>query len=255
MGHKIISNEWWKDFFDEHYIKLYNDKLFTERTQKEVTFLKDIFIQNNKSSKILDLACGQGRHAVGLAVLGYDVTGLDYSNNLLALARLRAEVHKVSVHLVQGDMRSLPFKNTEFDGAVSMFSSFGYFENEEDNERVIAEVARVLKKEGVFVLDLRSINSLQRHPSNTSTEVNSIGIEIQSRTFFNIHTKYWDVVMTWKQGDTKGEKVYRMRIYTKKEIVKLLMQQGLVVKKIFGSFTGTPYTNKSNRMIIVAKKQ
>lgn len=60
--------------------------------------------------------------------------------------------------------------------------------------------------------------------------------------------------MTWKQGDMKGEKVYRMRIYTKEEIVKLLMQQGLVVRKIFGSFTGDPYTNKSNRMIIVASK-
>ena len=254
MHYEIISNEWWKDFFDEHYIELYNDKLLTERTQKEVNFLKSVFIQSSKFSKILDLACGQGRHTVELAAMGYDVTGLDYSNDLLALARFRAEVNKVSVHLVKSDMRSIPFKHAEFDGVISMFSSFGYFEKEEDNEKVIAEVARVLKKQGVFVLDLRSLNFLQKHPSSKSTDINSLGIEIQSKTFFNIQTNYWDAVMIWKRGNMKGKKVYRMRIYSKKEITELLMRNGLVVKQIIGSFTGTQYTNKSNRMIVVATK-
>ena len=101
-------------------------------------------------SRILDVPCGQGRHAHLFAEAGYKVDGLDYSEPLLKIARKRGT--GANLKYSQGDMRALPSRWTSrFDGVVNLFTSFGFFTNPGDDAKVIAEFARVLKPGGILL--------------------------------------------------------------------------------------------------------
>src|SRR4029077_14769476 len=100
-------------------------------------------------SRVLDLACGTGRIAVPLAARGFDVAGIDISQRALEVARAAAP----ELDWRHGDMRELPWDDESFDGVINLWSAFGYFETQAEHERVLAEVARVLRPGGVFVID------------------------------------------------------------------------------------------------------
>ena len=126
------------------------EPIFTpERDRHEVARLMDI-LGLPAGSRILDVPCGQGRHAHLLAEAGYRVEGLDYSEHLLTLARKRGT--GPALHYTQGDMRKLPARWTgRFDAVLNLFTSFGFFTDPRDDARVITEFARVLKPGGVLL--------------------------------------------------------------------------------------------------------
>ncbi len=123
---------WWESFFGPDYLKQYEHAL--PRTAQEVEGLERI-LHLRKASRILDLACGAGRHAIELARRGYQVTGYDLSEDLVRRARADAKRAKVKVSFVRGDMRELDFRG-RFDAVINMFSSFGYFGSVEDGARM-----------------------------------------------------------------------------------------------------------------------
>src|SRR5207237_6807952 len=100
-------------------------------------------------ARVLDLACGHGRHSARLARRGFDVTGLDVSASSLELARET----EPAAEYVEGDMRELPFEDASFDAAINLFTAFGYFDDEAADQRVLHEVARVLRSGASFLLD------------------------------------------------------------------------------------------------------
>ena len=116
------------------------------QTQRQIQFLK---AQLNREGCVLDVACGTGRHTIALCKSGFDVVGLDVSVNLLKIAKKHGDSA-----LVRGDMRFLPFKAEAFTAAVSMDNSFGYLPSEKENQQSLAEVKRVLKIGGLFLLDV-----------------------------------------------------------------------------------------------------
>src|SRR5439155_176630 len=105
----------------------------------------DKILHLRKGSRILDVACGSGRHTIGLAKRGYRMTGFDLSRALLAEARKSARLAQVKPTFVEGDMRRLRFTNA-FDAAISMFTSFGYFDGPEEDREVLRGIARALHR-------------------------------------------------------------------------------------------------------------
>ena len=138
-------------FAADDYLYFYKDSLKDEYTREEVNFLiRELNL--DKPQKILDLACGHGRHANLLADFGHQVTGVDLSQDFLAIARKNAKSQGVNVHYLCADSRTYS-DPAAYDCVIHLFSSFGYFSDEE-NEQVIRNIADSLKPDGLFCLDI-----------------------------------------------------------------------------------------------------
>lgn len=140
--------QWFEEWFDTPYYHiLYNNRDYNE-AEHFLNLLTD-FLKLENNSKIIDLACGKGRHSVYLNKLGYDVLGLDLSEQSISFDKqFETGTLKFQVH----DMRN-PIKSEPVDAVFNLFTSFGYFETEEEDKRVFQSVADVLKNEAYFVLD------------------------------------------------------------------------------------------------------
>src|SRR6478752_1436171 len=129
--------DWWKSYFDAQYLLEYEPIFNLVRDRREVARLMEI-LGLPVGARVLDAPCGQGRHAHLLAEAGFRVDGIDYSEELLALAKRRGT--GASLRYLRADMRKLPAKWTNsFDGVVNLFTSFGFFDNPSDDARVVRE--------------------------------------------------------------------------------------------------------------------
>ncbi len=155
-------SDWWKNAFQKAWYPLQSITFdWKERTDTEVQSLKKILMLP-KASRILDVACGVGRHSVGLAKLGYQVTGIDISPSYLRSAKGFASKQGVKVRFICCDMRQLPF-HEEFDGVINLFSSFGYFHRASDDEKVLKGILRAIVPNGIFAIDTVNINFVRRN--------------------------------------------------------------------------------------------
>ncbi len=147
---------WYETFFGEDYVRfhLLGGEWLEERNAQQCDFLERT-LNLEPGARVLDLCCGQGRISVELARRGYQVTGLDLSEYLLGLARERAQAAGVEVEWVRRDMRDLPWRE-EFDAIVSVFTSFGYLETDEEDGKVLVAAGRALKPGGGLVLCLHN---------------------------------------------------------------------------------------------------
>jgi SAM-dependent methyltransferase len=147
---------WWESAFRADYLSVYAHR-DDASAAREVAAWMNRLPGLRAGARALDLCCGAGRHMRALGASGVDATGLDFSADLLAAARTAG-----SGRLVRGDMRSLPFASSTFDAVLSFFSSFGYFDSREEDFRVLAEVERVLRPSGGFLLDLPDPETVRR---------------------------------------------------------------------------------------------
>src|SRR5690606_12128167 len=127
-----VAVDWWRAFFDETYPRRY--AIDEGTTAAEVAMLRQLLPP--PPARVLDAACGQGRHSIALAQAGYTVTGVDASGPLLAIARAAAAEAGVSVEFVEADLREFSTERS-FDAAINMFTAFGYFEDDAENLRVL----------------------------------------------------------------------------------------------------------------------
>ena len=139
-------SEWYQSWFGEAYLELYPHRDEAEARRAVALLVREGVVKTG--ARVLDLACGAGRHAVELAQQGARVTGLDLSAVLLKAARARWPGP-----LVRADMRYLPLRSGSFDAVLNLFTSFGYFASDEESEGVLRDVARVLVPGGWFALD------------------------------------------------------------------------------------------------------
>jgi len=140
-------SKWFQSWFNTSYYHL----LYRNRDYKEAeVFIKNIvkYLNLDKDDSILDLACGKGRHSIFLNSLGFNVTGLDLSKNSIKEAKTR---ESSSLHFDVHDMRNL--YNTQFEVVLNLFTSFGYFEKDLDNFKVIQTIKSSLKQNGIGVID------------------------------------------------------------------------------------------------------
>ena len=273
---KSSKKEWWEGVFGEEYLKTYVDSITPAKTKAQVDFIvKNLKLR--KGVSILDLACGQGRHSIELAKRGYKVTGLDFSKYLINIAKENAKKKRMAADFIQGDMRNLYFRN-KFDAIINIFTSFGYFDKEEDNIKVIKKISRALKPRGKFLVDLANpINLLVQLTPDKQAERKGLlksvikdffnGIRITTSSEFNPETMVWSMRREWKEKGKKRAYTFNMRSFTLPELKHLFKENGLVVERVWGDFQGSssqilrgkiredkPYCFDSPRMIVLARK-
>jgi SAM-dependent methyltransferase len=247
---------WYEEFFGEDYMRfhLVGGQREADRAPAECDFIVNA-LGLKPGDRVLDLCCGQGRHAVELARRGFAVTGADLSRYLLGLARDAAEQAGVEVRLHRGDMRELPWEE-EFDAVIVMFTAFGYFDSEEDNERVLREVRKALRPGGRLLLDLPNREVFL----NLIADGRRTWYEHEGHLVLDEHT--WDLdrgrlrlsrTIVAPDG-TRRQTGHDLREYTHPEIVDLLTRAGLQWQRTFADLDMTELNPDSRRMLVVARK-
>jgi SAM-dependent methyltransferase len=252
---------WFKEWFNtQEYLDLYKHRDDTDAAK----IIKLLFenIKLPKNAKVLDLACGNGRHSVLFAKKGFSVTGIDLSGYLISKAeeKRKKEYSKYSKRLKFeiGDMRHIRHKN-EFNLVVNLFSSFGYFDNEKDNFDVLKSIARALVHGGYFFLDFLNSGYLLNNlvPYDVKKERGKTIVQI--RSFINGFVEKNIIIIKNNPSAGKSPVVNRykekIRLYSISDFRKMFAQNGLNILKVFGSYSGNSYNNeKSERLIILAQK-
>jgi SAM-dependent methyltransferase len=221
-----------------------------EATERQVAFLlRELALDSPQ--KILDLACGFGRHANRLAALGHDVTGIDLTPGFLELARLDAQARGVQVNYLQGDMRQIDYQ-AAFDHVLLMFTAFGYFEDEQ-NLLVLKNVARALKPGGLLIFDIMNRDTFLKGflPDHVTEKESSLMID---RHFFDsLSGRLYNRRIVIREG-VRRDKPFFIRMYNASEINSLLEQAGLKIKNIYADWDSNPLTIDSRRLVVIAQK-
>ncbi len=239
-------DDWYRRSFGEFYHLVYphrNDKAAAE----EVSGLVDLLALRGSGALVLDVGCGTGRHASAFADAGLRTIGVDLSTVLIRAAAGRPALKG---RLTLGDMRSLPFAEA-FQLVVNLFTSFGYFDDEE-NAAVLREMARVLVPNGRLVIDHVNVERLQKNLVARDTRAGAGYVLVQHRRIegSRIHK---NVTLTCDDGSS-GSFSEDVRLYAPEELAALLDAAGLGDIRFYGSYRGTPYDSRSDRMIVVARK-
>ncbi|RPJ28509.1 MAG: class I SAM-dependent methyltransferase [Chloroflexi bacterium] len=233
----------------EDYLFAYRDDLTDERSDAEVASLVKL-LELDSPMKILDLACGFGRHTNRLAALGHSVTGVDYMPGFLRLAREKATELGVQVDYRQGDMRQINFPEV-FDRVLLLFTSFGYFKDDE-NELVIKNMVSALKPGGYLMLDIQNRDVVLKDlPPADVIEKN--GDLLVNRFSFDVLTgRFHNRRIVIRDGIRK-DKPFSIRLYNATEVSDLLHGAGLVEYKLLGE-DDQPLSAYSRRIVVIAKK-
>jgi SAM-dependent methyltransferase len=248
-----VHPEWPITFFDEDYLRIYQPQITEERNRQEVEFLRGA-LGLPPGAHLLDLACGTGRHAIGMAKAGHQVTGFDFNPHYLEIAAHNAEREGVTVRWMVGDMRELEFEGI-FDGVYSFFTSFGYFSDAE-NERVVASLVRALRPGGRFLIDMANRDWLLIHrQQRTWTQQQDGGLLMEEATL-DIATSRVTSRLTLipPGGGAHVTKEFLLRLYTCAELTALFERHGLRVIRRWGAADGSDYSAESRRLILLAER-
>lgn len=241
-----MKTDWFHSWFHSPYYEL----LYYKRDRAEARQFVDALLNYLKPpprAAFLDLACGSGRHAIYLASKGYEVTGIDLSDELIEKAKKHEHDHlSFFVH----DMRN-EFRINYYDYTLNLFTSFGYFDKDHENQRVLRNVFKGLKRQGIFILDFfhsdKIVSAMVRQERK-----NINGAE------FNITREVSGRFIIKKISVTDRGKTFdfleRVRAFSPGELEKLFINAGFSIQSRFGSYDLKPFTRDSERLIIIAAK-
>lgn len=248
---KPREKNWWKTHFDKVSLSGYG---LGPKTRREVLGTARL-LGLRKPAAILDVGCGAGRHSLGLAALGHRVTGIDWSACLVEAAAKSARDTGAHAVFQRGDMRAMRFRS-RFDAAVNLFTSFGYFETEQEDVNVLRGIRRALKPGGVFLIDILNKSWLMRHFSPTFWQrsrdgdvlkaFNRLSFDPRSSRLSNRRTLYL-------RGGGRRRTFLRFKVYSQEDMTQLLARAGLQVQRAWGGFDGRPYGKDTFRLILLAK--
>lgn len=205
-------------------------------------------------ARILDVPCGQGRHSHLLAEAGFRVDGLDYSEQLLGIARGRGTGR--NLRYLRGDMRRLPaYWTGKFDAVLNLFTSFGFFADPGDDALVVGQFARVLKPGGTLLWHGGSRDGVMaRFLSRDWWESDDDTIVAHQRSFDPL-SGILTIESRWSgSGERSGSRVHSIRLYTATRLAELCASAGMIVEQAFDGFTSRPLTRRSSEMLLIARK-
>ncbi|MBE7560099.1 class I SAM-dependent methyltransferase [bacterium] len=247
MSHE--KETWYANWFNDIYAHIYahRDRLSANR---EAAFALTL-LGGVPEGPVLDLCCGAGRHSHALAAAGCRVVGLDLSPWLLSEARSFVASPGGRLSLVRGDMRSLPFSRA-FSGVFNFFTSFGYFDDEENRE-VLREIARVLLPGGFFLLDYMNAPAVIAGLVPCSERETELGKVVESRTYDPESRRIEKDLYVYRSEGEMEAYHESVRAYTCEEMLSLLSVVGLCPLSVYGTLDGAAYTEKSPRMVIFGR--
>lgn len=245
----MAENSWYKDWFNSPFYH----KLYFERDEKEAEeFIKRLMRHLNPpaGSRMLDVACGKGRHSKIMASMGFQVTGIDLSTDSIEIARQFENDHlEFFVH----DMR-LPFRANYYDYVFNFFTSFGYFKTRREHDDSIRTIAKSLHPGGIFVIDYLNTHfaedNLVRDEKKTLNGTNYEILRWDDETHF-----YKKIIVTDPSLTQPLEYTEKVAKFSFGDFTDMLSYQGMQVQEVFGDYHFNSYdVRKTPRLIIMASK-
>jgi SAM-dependent methyltransferase len=245
-----VAADWYQSFFGDEWLQLATQQFSPEVTSAQVDFILDKSgIQ--PGDRVLDLCCGHGRHSLELARRGYRVVGLDFNEPSLALARKSAAEQDLALEFIQADMRHIPY-TAEFGLIVNLFTAFGYFEDQAQDQMVLDAAAAALKPGGGFLIDTINHAWLMRRFEPRGWRELPDGTLMFEKRQLDLLTGRNNVAWRFLHPDGRqGEVRHSLRVYTLVELVDMLEAAGLSFKAVWGSFEEDEYGLDVNRMIVL----
>ncbi len=226
-----------------------------EETEEEVEFIHRA-LDLDDGAIILDLCCGQGRHSVKLAAMGYTIIGLDSSRTLLELVERGAPGHEeIKLWLVEGDMRDIPIREGTCDAVVNLFTSFGFFDDI-GNLRVLETVASVLKPGGKFLLDYwNPYIAAQLDGTRNWWWITDNLLALAEASYDFSAGRLRDLRTVVDIDGSSVENVVReVRFYTLPELQGMLEKAGMYILEVYGDIDEREYDSESRRLITISQK-
>lgn len=239
------TNNWFASWFDTPYYHI----LYKDRDYEEAQFFMENITQYLNlpdNAKILDLACGKGRHSLYLSKLGYDVTGADLSENSIAEASKHSNEN---LHFTVHDMRE-PF-DEKFDAIFNLFTSFGYFEDDSDNLKTLKAICKSLSEYGFAVIDFMNVHHVVKNL--VPQEVKTVdGIDFHIKRYYIDNHIYKEI-----DFEDKGEKYHfteKVQALTLEDFEVMMDEAGIYLLDTFGDYKLRKfYKEESERLIMIFK--
>jgi SAM-dependent methyltransferase len=239
---------WYKKWFDENYLLLYHHR--NTKDAEEQVELINYTLCPGKNCSILDLGCGEGRYSVFFRDRGFKVLGVDISETLIRSGKKKYP----HLDLVVGDMRAIPVFPGKFDIVLSLFTSFGYFEKDEENRKVLCSVHQSLKPGGIFWLDFLNPHHVEKNvvPENSS-RISSCIYAIEKRKIEG-NRIVKDIYFKDNRCETIKHYKESVRLFTRGELEDMMKKTGFGLSGCFGNYRGEEWDVDSERTIICGRK-
>lgn len=242
-----MQRKWFQFWFNSPYYHI----LYSQRNDEEAEFLIDnlsAYLKPSADSRILDIACGRGRHAIYLNKKGYDVTGIDLSEQNIRYAQ---QFEQKNLHFFVHDMRRLSFVNY-FDIALNLFTSFGYFETEKDHVNALKSFRKGLKADGTLVIDYFNTAKILKNLTRQETKTLE-GIEFHLHKFIS-EGKIIKHINFEHRGKAYAFEE-RVQAFGLEDFERMFLKSGLQIVEKFGDYALNEYNEtQSDRLILVCKK-
>ncbi len=235
--------EWFEEWFGEEYLQLYPHRDDAEAERAVTLVLRATGFR--PGWRVLDVACGAGRHARAFEAAGARCVGLDLSATLLRVAR-----GVTQAPLVRADMRELPVRPGSMDLTVNLFTSFGYFDRDEEHAAALAEMVATLRPGGWFVIDFLN-PELVRQRLVPEEMVSLAGAPVRVRRAVSADGHYVSKTIDTVVGRRFTE---RVRLFEPEEIAGMLGREGIAVRHRFGDYDATPHGARSPRTILAGQR-
>ncbi len=239
---------WYKDWFQEANYRV----VYEHRDEGEAEAMIDLIEQTigrKTERRVLDVGCGSGRHAISFAKRGYlNVRGIDLSPTLLAEAREQAARLQLSIEFLERDMRDIPIE--EYDLAVNLFTSFGYFDSDEDNATVIQNVAKQLtRNDGWLVIDFFNSSWVRNHLVSHDERVAPNGMHIEQTRW--IEAGRIEKRLLIRNSIEASEYIESVRLFDLSDFERMFHSAGLTLRHVFGTYSGSAYNPDTSQRLIM----
>jgi len=238
--------EWYQSWFNSPYYHM----LYRERNEAEARLFIDNLLRElnpSKDQKLLDLACGKGRHSVYLNQLGYHTVGADLSESNIEYAK---QFENERLRFVQHDMRA-PI-DEQFDFIFNLFTSFGYFENHEDHLKTLSEIQKGLHPQGTFVMDFLNAHvTLEKLVPEETKVVDDVTFNINRRVEGHAIIKR----INFEKAGQPFEFEEKVNAFSRNQLIEMIESSGMHVLQEFGDYQLNPFNlPQSPRLILLAVK-
>ncbi len=242
-----MQRKWFQYWFNSPYYHI----LYQQRNDAEAEFFIDKltdYLKPQPKSKVLDIACGKGRHSIYLNKKGFDVTGIDLSEQSIKYAK---QFENDYLHFLMHDMRQLFYINY-FDIAINLFTSFGYFDTEYQHVKALKSFRKAIKANGCLVIDYFNTENIIHNLSCNETK------EIDEIKFYIGKTVVDGKIIKRIDFEAEGKRYHfeeRVQAFTFDDFERMLSVAGMFIDKAFGDYELNDYNrSNSDRLILICKK-
>lgn len=244
--------EWFVEAFRSDYLDLYAHRDETDARRALDLLASSLAAIGRAPGRVLDCACGAGRHLALMTEAGYEAVGIDLSRDLLG----HGKGQWPEMPAACADMRALPFGDGVFGVVTSLFTSFGYFDDPEEDRRFLNEVARTLAPGGIYFLDFLNAPQVRATLNPRSERTLDDGRRlVETRRIDEASGRVIkEVTCRWPDGRSR-DWIESVRLHDRGAVESMMVDAGLRPRCVYGDYDGGPYRVDGPRLIVVAERE